>query len=100
MSVGLVIALCVAALVLGAAISGYICFKKGIDYRRETAEAAIGSAEAEAEKIVEEAKKNAETLKKSALVEAKDEIHKSRQETEKELKERRLPLHRIQREQV
>ena len=97
MSVGLVIALCVAALVLGAAISGYICFKKGIDYRKETAEAAIGSAEAEAEKIVEEAKKNAETLKKSALVEAKDEIHKSRQETEKELKERRIEVSRQER---
>ncbi len=97
MGIGLTIGLCVAALVLGAAISGYICFKKGIDYRKETAEAAIGSAEAEAEKIVEEAKKNAETLKKSALVEAKDEIHKSRQETEKELKERRSEVSRQER---
>lgn len=94
---GLAVALCVAALVLGAAISGYICFKKGIDYRKETAEAAIGSAEAEAGKIVEEAKKEAETLKKSALVEAKDEIHKSRQETEKELKERRSEVSRQER---
>ena len=97
MGIGLAIGLCVAALVLGAAISGYVCFKKGIDYRRKTAEAAIGSAEAEAEKIVEEAKKNAETLKKSALVEAKDEIHKSRQETEKELKERRSEVSRQER---
>ncbi|WP_295151742.1 ribonuclease Y [uncultured Ruminococcus sp.] len=97
MGIGLAIGLCVVALVLGAAVSGYICFKKGIDYRKETAEAAIGSAEAEAEKIVEEAKKNAETLKKSALVEAKDEIHKSRQETEKELKERRSEVSRQER---
>ena len=97
MGIGLAIGLCVAALVLGAAISGYICFKKGINYRKETAEAAIGSAEAEAEKIVEEAKKEAETLKKSALVEAKDEIHKSRQETEKELKERRSEVSRQER---
>lgn len=97
MGIELAIGLCVAALFLGAAISGYICFKKGIDYRKKTAEAAIGSAEAEAEKIVEEAKKNAETLKKSALVEAKDEIHKSRQETEKELKERRSEVSRQER---
>lgn len=97
MGIELAIGLCVAALFLGAAISGYICFKKGIDYRKKTAEAAIGSAEAEAEKIVEEAKKEAETLKKSALVEAKDEIHKSRQETEKELKERRSEVSRQER---
>ena len=97
MGIGLAIGLCVAALVLGAAISGYICFKQGINYRKKTAEAAMGSAEAEAGKIVEEAKKEAETLKKSALVEAKDEIHKSRQETEKELKERRSEVSRQER---
>jgi ribonuclease Y len=97
MTIGLAIALCVVALILGAAVSGFICFKKGISYRMKTAEAAIGSAEKEAEKIVEDAKKNAEALKKEALVEAKDEIHKSRQETEKELKERRTEVSRQER---
>ncbi|MBR1739097.1 MAG: ribonuclease Y [Ruminococcus sp.] len=93
----LAVVLCVVALILGAGISGFICFKEGIKYRRKTAEAAFGSAEAEAEKIVEEAKKNAETLKKEALVEAKDEIHKTRQETERELKERRSEVSRQER---
>lgn len=97
MNIGLAIVLCVAALILGAVVSGFICFKQGISYRQKTAEAAMGSAEKEAERIVEEAKKNAETLKKEALVEAKDEIHKSRQETEKELKERRIEVSRQER---
>ena len=68
-----------------------------ISYRKKTAEAAVGSAEKEAERIVDDAKKNAETLKKEALIEAKDEIHKSRQETEKELKERRIEVSRQER---
>ena len=58
-----VIALCVAALVIGAAIAGYICFNKGIAYRRKTAEAAIGSAEKEAERLSAEAEKAVEALK-------------------------------------
>lgn len=86
MEPGIAILLCVVALVLGAGVSGFICFKQGISYRKKTAEAAVGSAEKEAERIVDDAKKNAETLKKEALIEAKDEIHKSRQETEKSLK--------------
>ena len=53
MSTGIVILLCVVALVLGAGISGIICFKQGISYRKKTAEAAVGSAEKEAERIVE-----------------------------------------------
>ncbi len=101
MTIELAIILCVVALILGAVIGLFagkgIFFKKGEEHRRQTAEAAIGSAEKEAERIVEDAKKNAETLKKEALVEAKDEIHKSRQETEKELKERRIEVSRQER---
>ncbi len=97
MDIGIVILLCVVALILGAAISGFICFKQGVSYRKKTAEATVGSAEKEAERIVEDAKKNAESLKKEALIEAKDEIHKSRQETEKELKERRIEVSRQER---
>lgn len=97
MSTPIVILLCVVALVLGSAVSGFICFKQGVNYRKKTAEAAMGSAEREAQRIVADAKTNAETLKKQALVEAKDEIHKSRQETEKELKERRTEISRQER---
>ena len=52
MEPGIAILLCVVALVLGAGVSGFICFKQGISYRKKTAEAAVGSAEKEAERIV------------------------------------------------
>ena len=58
MEPGIAILLCVVALVLGAGVSGFICFKQGISYRKKTAEAAVGSAEKEAERIVDDAKKN------------------------------------------
>lgn len=45
----------VAALIVGAAISGFIFFKQGIAYRRREAESVIGSAEKEAERILEDA---------------------------------------------
>lgn len=96
-SIGIAVLLCVIAFIAGAAICGFICFKQGIKYRKKTAEAAMGSAEKEAERIIEDAKKNAESLKKEALVEAKDEIHKARQETERELKERRSDISRQER---
>ena len=97
LGIGIAVLLCIAAFVVGAAICGIICFKLGINHRKKIAEAAVGSAEKEADRIVEDAKKNAESLKKEALLEAKDEIHKSRQEAEKELKERRSEVTRQER---
>ncbi len=91
------ILLCVIAFIVGAAISGIILFRAGIQYRRKTAEAAIGNAEQEAERIIEDAKKNADSVKKEALVEAKDEIHRNRTEAEKEIKERRIEVSRQER---
>lgn len=97
----IVFLLCIAALVLGGVICGIIFskrgFEKGVLYRKQTAEAVMGSTEKEAEKIIADAEKEADTLKKAALVEAKDEIHKSRQENEKELKDRRNELSRQER---
>lgn len=97
MDIPIVILLCVICCIAGAAIAGFICFRQGIRYRKKTAEAAIGSAEEEAQRIVKDAGKEAESLKKSALVEAKDEIHKSRSEAEKEIKERRVEISRQER---
>lgn len=97
LSIGIVVLIGVAAFVVGALICGFISFKMGINHRKRTAEATMGSAEKEAERIVDDAKKNAESLKKEALVEAKDEIHKTRQETERELKERRSEVSRQER---
>ena len=72
------ILLCVAGLVVGALVAGVIAFKAGVSHRKKTAEAAIGSAEAEAERIVSDAKNAAESKKKEMLLEAKDEIHRLR----------------------
>ena len=72
-----------------AVVVAVIMFFVGVAHRRRTAEAAIGSAEDEARRILNDAMKNAEAKKKEAILEAKDEIIRSRNETEKELKERR-----------
>ena len=62
--------------------------------RKKVAEAKIGSAEKEAEKIVLDAKKNAESKKKEILLEAKEESIKLKNETEKECKERKSEIQR------
>ena len=88
---------CIAALIVGAAVSGVIFFRQGIAYRQKQAESIMGSAEKEAEKILAEADKEAESKKKTALVEAKDEIHKLRSDAEKEIKDRRYEISRQER---
>ncbi|MGN0654116.1 MAG: ribonuclease Y [Oscillospiraceae bacterium] len=87
----------VAAFVIGGAAAGIIFFNVGIAYRKQKAEAELGSAEKEAKRIIDDAEKEAETKKKVALVEAKDEIHKLRSEAEKEIKERRGEISRQER---
>ena len=74
-----------AALVVGAAASGFICFQQGIKHRIKTAEAQFESAEKESARIIEEAGEKAESMKKNALVEAKDEIYAMRTDAEKEI---------------
>ena len=91
------ILLCVAGLVIGGGAAGFIAFRMGVNHRRQTAEALIGSAEAEAERIKHEAEAAAEASKKEKLLEAKDEIHRLRNESEKELKERRVDVQRQER---
>ena len=58
----------IIAFIVGAAASGFVMFKVGVNYRKQQAESAIGSAEKEAERIIEDAKKEAENKKKIALV--------------------------------
>jgi len=62
-------------------------------------ERAIGSAEAEAVRIVEEAQKTSEAKKREALVEAREEIHKNRTELEREIRDRRAELQKLERRQ-
>ncbi|MBE6574150.1 MAG: ribonuclease Y [Ruminococcaceae bacterium] len=77
-------------------VSVVIGFFFGILYRKKVAEAEIGSAEAQAKKIVEEGEKLAETKKKEALLEAKEEILKAKNESEREMKERRKEISKME----
>ena len=76
-----------------AALAGLaVGFVIGMVYRKKVAEREIGSAEAEATRLINEAIRNGENRKKEMLLEAKDEIHKSRAEHDREVKERRAEL--------
>lgn len=80
-----------------AVISSLIMFRRGIEHRKRVAEAVIGSAEKEGQRIVSEAEKIAERKKREALFEAREEIHRSRVDLEREVKERRLEIQRTER---
>ena len=83
---------------IGAALlSGIICFFAGVTYRKKIAEREIGSAEAEATRLINDAIRSGENRKKEMLLEAKDEIHKSRTEHEKEMKERKAEISKQER---
>ena len=82
-----------AALFVGVLIGILI----GRAARKKFAEAKIGSAEAEAKRLVDEAQKQAETRKKEALLEAKEDILRQRNEAERELKERRAEQSKVER---
>ena len=87
----------VGSLLVGGVAAGVVAFRSGVSHRKKTAESAIGSAEAEAERILKEAKSAADSKKKETLLEAKDEIHRLRNESERELKERRNEVTRQER---
>ena len=87
------IVLIVLALALGVGIGIGI----GIAIRKKVAEREIGSAEAEATRLINEAIRSGENRKKELLLEAKDGIHRSRTEHEKEVKERRAELSKQER---
>ncbi|MCI8423090.1 MAG: ribonuclease Y [Lawsonibacter sp.] len=84
----------IIAAILGLAAGALIGVFVGWNRRKATAEREIGSAEAEATRIVNDAYKSAESKKREALVEAKEEILKARTEHEKEVKDRRADLQR------
>ena len=78
-------------------VVGIICFILGSSHRKKIAENEIGSAEAEARRILSDAMKNAEAKKKESVLEAKDEIYQMRNDAEKEIKERRSDVQRQER---
>ncbi len=69
-------------------------FFSGSAYRKKLDTNEIGSAEAQARKILEDGIKAAETKKKEALIEAKEEILKQKNDFDAEVKERRTELSR------
>ena len=91
----LLIVVVVAAVAAGA---GYFI---GYNTRKKTAEAQIGSAEAEATRLVNEAIKTADQKRKEAVLEAKDEafrlkaeVDAQKAEADKEIKQRRAEISR------
>ncbi|UWV48076.1 ribonuclease Y [Acetivibrio thermocellus] len=86
--------------IIASIIASVISYRKGIEFRKKKAEAEIGSAEQEAERIISEAQKIAEAKKREVLLEAKEEIHKSRLELDREIKDRRNEIQRLERRLV
>lgn len=95
----ILITIAIAAVVAVAiAVVVYIAASKaGYEKRKKEAEAAVGSAEGEAKRILEDSKKAAESKRREILLEAKEESHKLRQELDKEVKERRAEISRQER---
>ena len=113
MDLPMIIAIAVS-LIFGLFVGGIV----GNLYRRRIAEAKIGSAEAEAKRLLNDAKeqskkmldeshaeskrliddgtKQAQTLKKEAQIAAKEDILRQRNEMEQEIKERRLEISRTE----
>ena len=88
---GFIIGLIVAVIVLGGAL-----FLAGFFSRKKIAESKMGSAEAEAKRIIDRALQDSEAKKKEILLEAKEESIKLKSEYEKENKERRNELSRLE----
>ncbi|MGE5654752.1 MAG: ribonuclease Y [Bacillota bacterium] len=83
--------------ILIAVLFGGVGAIVGYWFRKKSAEAQLGSAEAQARAIVDEGLREAEAKKKEAVLEAKDEAHRIRTEVEKETRDRRAEIQRLER---
>ena len=92
-NIGLVIGLIIAAAVVFAIVG----FVMGNIYRKKTAEARIGSAELEAERLVKQAISDAEQQKKEVVLAAKEEIQRQRDDLDKEIRDRRAEVSKQER---
>jgi len=84
-------------LIVFAAAAALVGILIGFLVRKSIGEKKIGSAEAEAKRILADSQKNAEAKKKELLLEGKEEVLRLRNETERELKERRSEVTRQER---
>ena len=87
-------------IVLAVIVSIIVGAGAGYTVRKKSAEAQIGSAEAEAKRIIEDAESKGESRKKELLLEAKEDVHRLRQELDRDTKERRGELQRQERRVV
>lgn len=83
----------IAGVIIGIAAGFFI----GFMWRKRISEKLIGSAEAQADKIIKDANKSAAAKKKEIIIEAREEIHKDRSDLDKEIKERRSEISRQER---
>lgn len=81
----------------GLAVGLLVGFISGSLHRKKVAEAQIGSAEAEAKRILNDAMKTAETKKKEVVLEAMEEAQKLRSEADRDVRERRVEVQRQER---
>ena len=89
--------LTVVLVLVAAVAAGALGFYLGVENRKRTAEAKIGSAEEEAKRIVNDAIKAAEQKRKETIIEAKDEAFKLKSDADKEIKDRRAEISRQER---
>ena len=84
-------------LILGIAGGALVGTALGFIARKISAERKLGSAEAQARKILEDAIKNAESAKKETILSAKEEIFQMKKEADFDVKERRKEVSRLER---
>ncbi|MDP2872980.1 MAG: ribonuclease Y [Bacillota bacterium] len=80
-----------------AAVALVVGIGVGFQWRKLAAEARVGSAEAQAARIIGEANRDGEARKRESLVAIKEETLRMRNEVEREAKERRNELLRTER---
>lgn len=86
----------ILAAIVGGIVLGIPAFFLGVSYRRRKAEAEIGSATEEANRIKNEAYRDAQNATKEAKLEAKEEIYHLRAEAEEDIKSRRAEVQKQQ----
>ena len=87
----------VISLVIGIASGAALGIAAGFLIRKSFAEKKLGSAEAQAKRILEDAIKNAESAKKESIISAKEEIFQMKKEADFDVKERRKEVSRLER---
>ena len=87
----------VISLVVGIAGGAVLGIAVGFFIRKSFAEKKLGSAEAQAKRILEDAIKNAESAKKESIISAKEEIFQMKKEADFDVKERRKEVSRLER---